>query len=371
MTRRLGWKLAAMVLLTVAIVGVLMILFAQRAATVEFAGYLGRRGGQGMMGGYHWQMMRQMMGYPEQQFLSAVYRALTWSAVLAGLVGLLVSTLLTRRITRPLTDLTRAASALTSGNYHTRVPVESQDEVGQLAESFNHLAQALEEQDKIKKHLLADISHELRTPLSVIRGNLEGMLDKVIPADPERLAALYDEALHLNRLVGDLRDLSLAEAGQLPLNMGRVDLNGLIASTAELFAPLAEEKGIQLETRTGDGSLLLKGDEGRLKQVFYNLTANALGHTPPGGAVELETEKNPEGLLIKVRDTGEGIDPADLPFVFETFYRGDPSRARDTGGSGLGLAIVKRLVEAHGGKVTVSSALGRGSTFTIFLPTGE
>jgi signal transduction histidine kinase len=221
-----------------------------------------------------------------------------------------------------------------------------------------------------RRNLTADVAHELRTPLHIIQGNLEGLLDGVYEPTPEHLEATLEETRRLARIVDDLQTLSLAEAGQLPLNIGPVDVAELLEDTITSFSGQAEAAGVQIEVQVDlpGGAPALKGDAGRLGQALANLVANALRHTPPGGVISLQAKMEGGKAFISVADTGEGIPEADLPFLFDRFWRGDRARVRgDQAGSGLGLPIARQLVQAHGGQIEVESQVGKGTCFTIVL----
>ncbi len=288
-----------------------------------------------------------------------------------------------RGIATPLADVMAAADAVAEGDMSVRVqvPEHGPSEFGRLAESFNRMTEELERADQRRRNLTADVAHELRTPLHIIQGNLEGILDDVYAPSAEHIGATLEETRTLARLVDDLRTLSLAEAGQLPLNREPVDVIELLADVSTSFSGQAEAAGIDLrvETEGNLSALTIIGDVGRLDQVLSNLMANALRHTPSGGIITLRAEaalsavEGPvhDGVRIIVRDTGEGIPAEALPYIFDRFWRGDRSRSHASGaGSGLGLAIARQLVQAHGGWIGVESGVGQGTAFTIELPAG-
>jgi two-component system sensor histidine kinase BaeS len=311
------------------------------------------------------------LGVPEQEFLQSVHQSLNWVGTAIIFVGLAASYALARSITVPLRKLNSGVKAIESGNFKFKVDITSNDEVEHLAAAFNRMTEALETNNRLRKQLLADIAHELRTPLAVIQGNLEGMLDGVVENDKEQLASLYEETVHLNHLIKDLKDLSLAEAGQLSLEKEPTDIGQLAARAVNMVKPLADEKAISLECAF-DTVPLTEVDPNRMSQVIYNLLTNAVRYTDEGGNVCIRTcfERREQLSWVKiiVCDSGQGITEEDLPHIFDHFYRADKSRNRKSGGSGIGLAIVKQLVEAHGGKVRVESMLGKGSCFYVELP---
>ena len=334
-----------------------------------------------------------------QSYLAAVGQA-TWIAgALAVLAAVSLGLLLSRGITSPLRRLTLAADHVASGDFSQRVEVNSRDELASLAEAFNTMAASLAKTEEQRRRLFSDIAHELKTPISVIQGNVEAIMDGVVDPTPERMASLRDETLLLSRLVTDLRDLSLAEAGQLKLHPEPTDLQELLKTAAAGMQPQAEERRVQLETHLEGGLPLVLADRDRVGQVLRNLVANALRYTPTGGRVELSavshqssaishhpsvagrkwnSEPSTQNLeprtgasslvVVTVMDTGAGIPADDLPHIFERFYRVDRSRTRISGGTGLGLAVVKQLVESQGGRVWAESEVGKGTTFHFTLP---
>jgi signal transduction histidine kinase len=287
---------------------------------------------------------------------------------LAMLAGLLARRTF-RDIATPLADVMTAADAVAEGDLSVRVEEDKPGEFGQLARSFNRMIERLEQSDQQRRNLTADVAHELRTPLHIIQGNLEGVLDGVYEPTADHVGATLEEARQLSRLVEDLRTLSLAEAGQLPLIKEPVDVAELLADVCTSFSGQAEAAGIDLCVKTGGDLPAITGDVGRLDQVLGNLVANAVRHTPEGGRIILRAVPRKDGVRILVRDTGEGIPAEDLPHIFDRFWKGDRSRTRAGGaGSGLGLAIARQLVQAHGGTIGVESTVGRGTTFIIDLP---
>ena len=291
-----------------------------------------------------------------------------WAGLAAGAVALVLGSILFFQIIRPLRSLSAAARGIAQGDLSQRAWVGDKDEVGQVALTFNQMAETLQRYAVERRNMIADIAHELRTPLSVVQSNLEAMLDGVLSATPEELASLHQETLLLNRLIADLRTLSLAEAGQLRLEKQTVDLAALTRQVSDRLRLRAEEKNILLETNVSGELLEIQADPERLTQVVTNLVDNALRYTPTGTRVTMAARRLPDAVELTVGDNGPGIPVDELPHVFDRFWRAEKSRNRATGGSGLGLAIVKQLVEAHGGRVWVESPVGGGTQFRIQLP---
>jgi len=326
------------------------------------------------------------LGMREQRFLDDVNRALVMGGVLTAALAAALGLWLAGRLTSPLRRLGEAARCIAAGNLSCRVEIGGQDEIGVLGRTFNQMAESLQRAETARRQMISDIAHELRTPLTIIRGHLEALKDGVFPSTPENLDIMYDEAILLERLVRDLQELALAEAGQLSLDRQPEDPAALLAATVRRFQPQAAEKGLRLELELPDALPLIPMDVQRVGQVLGNLIANAIRHTPSGGAIRVragwisrQSELPSHGALwpslptlpflaVYVSDTGEGIPPEDLPHVFDRFYRADRSRARATGGSGLGLTIAQQLVRAHGGDIGVQSRPGEGTTFAFTLP---
>jgi two-component system sensor histidine kinase BaeS len=309
----------------------------------------------------------------EQNFLHQTNRWLWLSGGIAVAIAMGLAVVLAYNFIRPLRALGEGAREIAAGNLSHRVDVKSRDETGRLAESFNVMAGSLEKSEQARKRLLADVAHELRTPLTIINGTVDAMMDGVLPADERQFKIIKGETVVLTRLISDLRDLSLAEAGKLKLELSVIDWADLVQRKLEQFRPLAESRGIALRFESSQSLPLISGDWVRLEQVLANLLSNAIHHTPEGGFINVSlspTELHGKpAVTAAVKDTGEGMAADQLEHIFDRFYRIETSRVRTEGnGAGLGLAIVKQMVAAHGGQVRVESELGKGSTFYITLP---
>jgi len=310
-------------------------------------------------------------------FLDQFNQALIQAGLIAGALGLMSGIIMARRLAAPLNRLAYAAQRLAEGDLTQRAPVAGPSEVAGVAEAFNTMAASLEQAEQARRRLIADIAHELRTPLSVIQGNLRALLDDVFPLEKKEIATIYDETLLLSRLVADLRELTLAEAGQLHLYRTPVDVTAIIARSVTLFAAQADEKRVTLHMDCAPDLPPVLADADRIAQVLNNLLSNALRHTPADGAVRIVASRaqqagcatsDTDTICIRVIDTGPGIPPDDLPHVFDRFWRADRGRARAQGGAGLGLAIARQLVLAHGGTIGVESKPGKGACFWFTLP---
>jgi len=302
-----------------------------------------------------------------QEYLVAVRQAVLFGALAVLVAAVVMSAVLSRQLAAPLRRLRRAAEAVAAGTPWPGVEVRSQDEVGDLARALNTMAADLQAAEEQRRQMTADVAHELRNPLSVVRGNLEALLDDVYPLDKEHLAPVYEETVLLQRLVDDLRTLSLAEGGQLHLKRQPVDVGDLLTRLADGTQVVAQDRGLSLTVDVAAGLPALSADPDRLRQVLGNLLANALRLTPRGGAVALRASAAEGGRTrLEVADTGAGIPAEELPHIFERFYRGDRTE-REDGGSGLGLSIARALVEAHRGAISVHSEEGRGTVFTIIV----
>lgn len=334
------------------------------------AGGYGRGMGRGMMGGgmgmggmHH----RMMLGAAERTFVESYHQSLWWIGFLFAGVGLVVSYFLSGNITRPLRQLSQAAEKIRQGDLKQEVPVDTQDEVGQLAEVFNQMSAELAANESNRQELLANIAHELKTPLAVLQGHLESMLDGVEEPAPDKLFSMQEEVMRLTRLVGDLRDLSLAQVHRLELHLQPVNLDEKVERAADMLEPLLEEKKLRFVKELAPGLPARQLDPDRLNQILYNLITNAIRYTHPGTSILLKTEPAGDRVRLTIADEGPGIAPEDLPHVFEQFYRGDKSRNRASGGSGIGLSLAKSFVEAQGGTITARNRKEGGAEFVVEL----
>lgn len=314
------------------------------------------------------QGIREATEFEGAKFLANVQQAALLSIAMAGLVAILVGTWLFRQITRPMDELRVAAQSLADGDLTVRIKASSQDEVGKVAEAFNHMAGEIENQENLRKQMVADVAHELRTPLTVMQGNIEAMIDELVIPDRDELNGLHDEVMRLTRLVEDLRLLSLADAGNLELTLTPLDLNELIETVTRQMVPLAMEQDVTLSNRLLSENVVIDADADKLRQALVNLISNAISHTPANGNVIIRLQSESTRVRIEVRDEGPGIPEEDIPFVFDRFWRGDKSRSRSEGGSGLGLSIVQQIITMHGGEVSLESTLEKGSLFIVYLP---
>ncbi len=307
----------------------------------------------------------------ERNLLSSVNRSLLWAGLLATGVAFVLTFFFSRHIVRPIQILIRAAQRLEKGDLSQRVEVKSKDEVGELARAFNAMSQALERNEELRRRMVADVAHELRTPLTNIQGYLEALRDGVIVADKATIDSIYEESLFLGRLVDDLQMLALVESGKLKLEFKPSFPEEIIRKAVAAVQPKITAKKLNLEVVLPESLPMVKVDAHRIGQVLRNLLDNAIVHTPEGGLIKVAARKKDNWVEFSVTDSGAGIPSEDLPYIFERFYRVDKSRSRATGGVGLGLTIAKRLVEAHGGSISVNSELGKGSCFTFTVPQVE
>lgn len=307
-----------------------------------------------------------------RRFSDTAIQSLLWSGLAAGLGGILLVSLLSGRMLRSVRTLTAAAQELGRGDLSQRVAVSGRDEIGELTRTFNTMAEGLENAERQRRNMVADVAHELRTPLTNIRGYVEAVRDGVLAADATTMENIHQQTMYLAKLVEDLRLLAETEAADFRLNLAPASLADVVSQAVEVFRPQAQAKGIRISFVTGTESAAAERqvniDRTRIEQVMSNLLQNAIAHTPAAGRVDVAIEEGEETVAVTVADTGEGIPSDDLPHVFDRLYRVDPSRARSTGGAGIGLTIAKQIVEAHGGAIRAESILGAGSSFSFSLP---
>lgn len=303
-----------------------------------------------------------------QRLTEKINAFLIWGALLAVGIAMLLTFLLSRQVLSPVRALTSAARGLARGDFSCRVQIKDRGEFGDLARTFNSMAAELEKSERMKRDMIADSAHELRTPLSNIRGYLEAISDGLLEPDSGAIKSLTEETAVLSQLVDDLQELSLAEAGQLKLVREAVDVASLVGGAVAGIEAAARLKGVSLKTELPPALPMIDVDVQRIGQVLRNLLTNALTHTPAGGTITVGATAEGPLVRLTVTDTGKGIAPEDLPYIFERYYRADRSRGRSTGGSGLGLTIAKRFVEAHGGTISAESRPGEGSRFSFTIP---
>jgi signal transduction histidine kinase len=308
---------------------------------------------------------------PSASLTKAMNHFLIFGGLLALLVAAVITVVLSRRILKPVKALTVAAKRLGQGDFSHRVQFKGKGEMAELAQTFNSMAGNIERDEMLRRNMVSDVAHELRTPVSHIQGQLEAIGDGLIKPDVQTFDSIHEDALLLARLIDDLQELTLAEAGKLSLYRQPEDVAQLIRKTVTAVSTKATNSGITLTSDLPDQLPLCDIDYQRIAQVLRNFLDNAITHTPKGGAVTVAARQLQEYVEVSVIDTGEGISAEHLPNVFERFYRADKSRARATGGSGLGLTIARRLVEAHGGTIGVHSEVGKGSRFYFTIPVSK
>lgn len=304
----------------------------------------------------------------EEAFVEGLNRALLLAGSVSAGAALLIALLLSRRILRPVEELTAAVRRMEGGDLSRRVKVSSGDEIGELARAFNSMADGLARVEQLRRNMVGDVAHELRTPLTNIRCQIESVQDGVARPTPELIDSLHEEAMILSRLVDDLQDLALAEAGQLSLRPEPASVKAEVGLAVNAMRRRLEDGGLSVRVNIPEDCPDVLADRKRVGQVLRNLLDNSVTHTPAGGAVTVSARRDDSRVELAVEDTGRGIDEGDLPYVFERFYRADASRDRATGGAGLGLAIVKQIVAAHGGEVRVESVHGAGTKVSFTLP---
>ncbi len=322
---------------------------------------MGMGQGQGQGGG--------MMADFYENFRNSFNESLIVAVLVASIVALAVSYVFSRNILAPVQVMKNASQRIAEGHYDERVEMQGEDELHQLAGSFNEMAEQLEQVETMRRRLIGDVAHELRTPLTAIKGSAEGLMDGVLPASAETYSQIHAEAERLSRLVDDLQELSRVESRAAQLNIRPADSTALIQTVSKRLRHQFDEKQVALTLSLPHDPILVLADEDRIIQVLTNLIGNALQYTPSNGDVTVSIERDKNDARISVRDTGFGIPAEHLKHIFDRFYRVDKSRSRAHGGSGIGLTIAKHLVEANGGKIWAESAgENKGSAFVFTLP---
>ncbi len=364
------YKLMFSTFLIILVCSLALIYLGSQQLEDQFVHYLQMPGSMGMgrmmgrgMGNHH-----LTMGTAELDFLASYHKSLLAAGLGFSLLGLVASFFLAGTVTSPLRRLSRAAQEIRQGNLKQEVPVETEDEVGQLTRVFNDMSSELAATENNRREFLANVAHELRTPLAILQGQLENMLSGVEQPDPEKLFSMQEEVMRLTRMVAELRDLSLAQVNQLELHRQPVQVNELLSRAADMIQPLLEEKQLTIQKNLAKDVPILQLDPDRLNQVIYNLLNNAIRYTKEGTAITLQSAVKGDQVVITVADQGPGISPEDLPHIFEQFYRSDKARARASGGSGIGLALAKSFVENQGGTLTAENRPEGGAAFVITFP---
>ena len=312
--------------------------------------------------GYFVTLMEKYNISPEPahaMFVGAVHRYLLWACLAAVILAVMLSFAMMRRVLAPLTRMTAISREIAAGNFAVRVPTVTNDEVGQLARAFNRMSESLEQIEKLRRTLMIDVAHELRTPLTNIRGYLEALTDKVLPPSSETFSLLQDETLRLVQLVEDVLQLAKADASRGNLHLEPMDLKKAIKLSLKTFSPALIQKSVTVKLHAPKGPVEIPADRDRIARVLRNLTENAARYTPEKGTLNIRIETDSQRVRTGYMNNGGELTAADLPHLFERFFRGEKSRSRQHGGAGIGLAIVKELVEAHGGTVGAELMNGR------------
>jgi signal transduction histidine kinase len=369
----LGWKLflafASVIAVGVATMWLAIGFVAPRFLDLQMTGMMRLMQGPGGMMGGGGSSSPSVDAALAAAFRDALTQALLVATGVAVVAAVAASLFVTGRIVSPLRQLAAASRRLADGHYAERVPIRSNDELGELGRSFNVMADALEATERRRRELIGDVAHELRTPIATLEGYLEGLLDGVVEPNEQTWARLHGEAGRLRRLVDDLQELSRAEAHQIPLAVRPTDPADIARIAIDRLQPAFTEKGLALSSHVPSRLSPVAADPDRAVQVLSNLLNNALRYTPAPGQVHVKVCTVDDGVQYSVSDSGVGIDAADLAHVFDRFYRVDKSRSRALGGSGIGLTISRALVEAMGGRIWAESAgHGQGSTFSFWLP---
>lgn len=304
-----------------------------------------------------------------QKLRGSVFQLFVWSGGVAIFLAIVLVYVFSLRFTRPLKQINNAAKIIAAGDFRKRLTVEGEDEIGQLAQSFNQMVEDLQKLEEMRSGFIANVSHELRTPMTSIRGFIEGILDDTIPAEKQKdyLLIVRDETIRLNRLVNDLLDLAKMEAGEVTLNIKPFDINELIRLCVIKNETLITTKNLEIEANFDTENTFVSGDRDSIERVIINLLHNAVKFSNENGRIILETVKNKDKVLVSVRDNGIGIDEGEQKRIWDRFFKSDKSRGKDTTGTGLGLAIVKNIINEHKQDIWVESIIGQGTKFTFTL----
>lgn len=302
-------------------------------------------------------------------FINTLNKMLISVGVFSLLFALILGTVMAKRISTPISRTIQTARQISKGYFEDRITISSNTkEIEQLTSTINNLAETLEKQETLRKRLTADVAHELRTPLATLQSHMEAMIDGIWKPETVRLKSCHEDIMRISRMIGDLEKLARFEGENLILNKTRFDLSELISHTIKNFETEFLIKGVKIVFTNNEQEENIIADRDKISQVLVNLLSNALKYTPQGGSVSMMQTSAEQFTEISIKDTGMGIPPEDLPYIFERFYRADKSRNRLTGGSGIGLTIVKAIVDAHNGKITVQSELDKGTGFVVSLP---
>jgi len=317
-------------------------------------------------------MIAIYMHTPVEEVIEARMQVIKYFLISGGValaIALVLIYIFSMKLSRPLKQIKNAAARISNGEFEKRVNIKSKDEIGELAKAFNHMADALQRIEEMRRGFIANVSHELRTPMTSIRGFIEGILDGTIPQEKQNqyLTIVRDETNRLNRLVNDLLDLARMESGEMKLNITSININELLRKCVIKFENMLLEKELSVNADFEEEDMIAKGDSDAIERVLYNLMHNAIKFTPKGGKISLITRKNRDLIEVTIKDSGIGIDESELDMIWDRFYKSDKSRSKDKSGTGLGLAIVRNIINEHGQTIRAESHPGEGTAFTFTL----
>lgn len=307
--------------------------------------------------------------YIQNRLIAIIFMA----QLIAWVIAFIVAFVLTRQIIKPLKKMRTAAKSIAAGNFNERIPITSNDEIGQLAESFNSMTESLNELENMRSSFISDVSHELRTPMTIISGFIEGVLDGTIPEQDKNkyLGTVLDEIRRLSRLVNDLLEASRLEQGKIKIEKLNVDMNRLVAESVFAYEQQLTEKKINVDLQLHENECVALADKDSIKRVMINLIDNAIKFTPEGGDISVSTQHRDKKVFVSIQNSGEGISKEELRRIWERFYKTDKSRSHDKKGVGLGLHIVKTIISQHGGEIHAESEEGKFTRFTFTLDEGS